>query len=1070
MKQKKIFSLFFLCLLFFSNGAYAQEKLKVHGTVTDPDGEPLIGVTVMESGNKYNVTITGKDGDYTIKVNDPVKGSLKLSYIGFESTSVKINSRSKVDVVMEQDVSELDGVVVIGYGTSKKSDLTGSVSSLRAKSLEDDNSTSLTGMLAGRIPGVHAVATSGAPGSKTNIVVRGASSVSGGTSPLYVIDGVMIDISDDVTTAAQGVGDEVLDPLSMLNPDDIASMEILKDASATAIYGSRGANGVIIVTTKSGSYNKSPEVHLSYDFAVDTRPKEIKMLNGYDYENYMAMKDNFQFGVEGSNRWNEDGTVKHSGKNNNWQRQILRPAFTHNVNASVRGGSKSVSYALSTGFLDKDGIAIGSDMKRLTFNSKLDIKVKPWLRIGMDLKGSRTENNGIISADQFTSNNVFAQMLIYSPVRDVDEVDPDDNDDDEGTSSKQNPVVNAKYTKQNNRTTRIQGRAFVEFTFMKGFTLKSSFGGYLNNTKTKNFYPSIMGVGTRTNGQVTHGAGNVNKWEQENILNFSRTFKKKHSLSAMMGLTFEQTMNERLKVTTKDLMSDTLKEESLMFGQRLETPQNSKLVTSMMSALARVTYSYDNRYLFTASIRADGSSVFPKGNKFSYFPSGAFAWKINEEPWMERAKWLNLLKLRLSVGQTGNQRVGALSSLASTSMGVYPFNKDEGLESVTTSQGLAPHSIGNERLKWETTTQYNVGLDFTAFKGRVSLIIDAYYKDTRDLLITEQLPGISGFHSAVRNIGSVSNKGMEFQLSTVNIDGRDFRWTSDLNISFNRNRVEDIGNGDRIAVTPNNLMMNSYSDVFYIREGYPLGSMWGFVSEGLYQLADFEEFYDADGNFITDLTMQKQIYRNNKEFTLREGIPQNGMFRAEPGAFRPKKIADNDEPVNMLQDRVYLGSAEPIFFGGFNNSFQYKNWYLNIMCNFSYGNKLFNANYKILEGRSSSNVAQSYYENMWTLDRQDGTMVKLNTNNTLASSLQVEDASYFKIKDITLGYNIPKKALKKIGMKGIKIYASAKNVYTFTKYSWYDPEHVHPGALTAGLDRYSYPTSLTVVAGLSLSF
>lgn len=1066
---------FFFCLLLLLFPAIVSAKgIVVRGKVVDTDSMPLIGVTVVEStrGAKQNATVTDANGRFEIEVATK-NAELTFSYVGYKTKKVGLDGRFSLNVTLISDITEIDGVVVIGYGTSRRSDLTGSISSIRARALEDDHSTSLTGMLSGRIPGVHAVSTGGAPGAQTNIIVRGASSVSGGTAPLYVIDGVMMGGSSDEVSAASRIGDGAIDPMSLLNPDDIASIEVLKDASATAIYGSRGANGVIIVTTKSGSVNKAPEVRFSYDFALDTDPERIEMLSGYDYENYMALRNPFQQYEDGTlfescaPYWNADGTVKHSGKNNNWQDWILRPAVTHNVNASIRGGAKNVAYALSTGYLDKDGIAIGSDMSRFTYNAKVDVTVNRWLKAGIDLKGSQTENDGIISADRYVANNVFAQMLIYSPIRDVDEVSDSTQD---GDNPKNNPVVNAERAVQNNKTDRLQGLGYVEITFAKGLKLKSSFGGYVNNTKTKNFYPKEVGYGYSTNGSITHATSKVTNWLNENILTYNRTINKQHALSVMLGLTFENTKTDRLSVNTQDLALDNLDEESLKYGQLLGVPSNALYNTSMMSALARVNYSYRNRYLFTASVRADGSSIFPSGNKFSYFPSGAFAWKINEEPFLKDVRWIDILKLRLSYGQTGNQRVGALSALAAMGTYYYSFNSKPSGESASIVQGQAPSSIGNDLLKWETTTQYNAGIDFTVLKGRLSLTVDAYYKDTRDLLITEQLPSISGFQSAVRNIGRVSNKGMEFMLSSVNIDRKDFNWMTDLNISFNRNRVEEIGNGDRIAVTPDPLIMDAYSDVFYVREGYPIGAMFGYVWDGVYQLRDFKEFYDSAGNFITDPTLQKQIYEQGA-FTLRDGVVENGYTLPEPGGFKPKKIGSSDTPVNSDEDRVYLGSTEPLFFGGITNSFTYKNWYLNIQCTFSYGNKLFDANNRLLQGRNTANISREYYENFWSIDRQDGTMPAINDQGMkVASTMQVEDASYFKIKDVTLAYTLPRRFLQRFGVKNVRAYVSAKNLLTFTRYSWYDPEYVHPNPLMSGLDRYSYPTTVTLMCGVSLTF
>ena len=800
-------------------------------------------------------------------------------------------------------------------------------------------------MLAGRIPGVLAVSTGGATGSKTNIVIRGASSVSGGTSPLYVVDGVMMGGESDEVSAAGWFGDTELDPLSMINPDDILSIEVLKDASATAIYGSRGANGVIIVTTKSGRNEQAPEVTFSYDISVDSEPEQIEMLSGYDYECYMAERNPLAYNEEDGTLtdacrpyWNEDGTVKHKGIDHNWQDEILRVAVSHNFNLSVKGGGKNTNYAVSAGYLTKEGVAVGSSMGRFTFSSKINSDVKKWLKIGVDIKGSRLVNDGVISATNQLQSNIFGQMLTYNPTIGMEN---DGSDLTDGNDPARNPLANATETVQNNISNRVQGLGFAEFRIAEGLTFRTSLGGYFNAAKSKNYYPSDIGPGQKFNGKIDHAQASVLNILNENILNYDLQIRKDHHLNFMAGATFENTTTDKLKISVQDLSNENLAQESLAFGQQVGVPSNSLISTSLMSFLGRVNYSLKDRYLFTASIRADGSSIFPQGNKFSCFPSGAFAWKMSEENFMKDIRWIDLFKLRLSYGQTGNQRVGALSSLAFMSNGYYSFNTASGAESPVLVQGMYPASIGNDLLKWETTTQYNAGLDLSLFKGRLSLTADVYYKDTRDLLITEQLPGISGFESAVRNIGRVTNKGLEFNISSLNVKYGNFSWNTDFNLSLNRNRVEEIGTGDRIAVSPDALVMGSYSDVFYVREGYPLGAIFGYVSDGLYQLSDFNEFYE-NGVFITDPVRQKEIYDNNV-FTLKDGVVNNGFTTPVPGGFKPKKIGNTDTPVNPDEDRIYLGSAEPLFFGGLSNTFTYKRLSLYVQCLFSYGNKLFNA-------------------------------------------------------------------------------------------------------------------------------
>lgn len=1064
-----------LIISFFT---YAQNNIAVSGVILDTQSEPVIGAAVMEKidGRQGNAAISDSEGRFSLSVSSesPV---LEVSSIGFETQLVKVGRQRTITVVLVSDIQQLDGIVVIGYGTSRKSDLTGSVASLRTSQLEDDKSTSLTGLLASKVPGVMVASTGGAPGSMNSVIVRGSSSVSGGTAPLYVVDGVLMGGSNDEISAADRIGDEKLDPLSTINPDDIASIEVLKDASATAIYGSRGANGVVIVTTKSGQLNEPAKLTFSYSYSLDARPKLIDMLSGPEYETYMAERTGMNYVLEDNVEvlskasamwWNEDGTVKHRGVDHNWQKEILRPAGTHNANLSIRGGSKSTTYFISLGVLNKTGVVLNSSMDRYSIAAKVNTNVKKWLKAGIDIKGSFVENNGIVSAHDQITSNVFGQMLIYSPILGPEEI-WDDLDD--GTNPKHNPLSNVTQTVQNNKTNRLQGNMFLDFKITPDLHFKTSVGGYLNNTKTKNYYNSKYGPGYGTNGKITHATSSVTNILNENILTYHKKFKRWHNFNAMAGLTIERTTTDKLSITTTDILMESLKEESLSFGHIIGVPVNSLLETTLLSGLGRINYSYKNKYLLTASLRADGSSIFPEGNKFSYFPSVALAWKASEEKFLRNVPWIDLLKFRLSYGQTGNQRINALSSLALLASRYYCFNSSQGMETPVINSGMLPASIGNELLRWERTAQYNAGIDLNVFQGRLGLTLDAYYKDTRDLLITEQLPGVSGFDSAVRNIGRVSNRGVEFLLTSTNIEKRNFKWTSNLNISFNRNRVEEIGNGDRIAITPDGLVMDSYPDVFYVREGYPLGAMFGFRYDRLYQLSDFKEFYDDWGGFISDPAMQASIYKSCKRFTLRDGVIQSGSFDPAPGAIKAKKIADNTNPVNAAEDAVYLGSAEPLFFGGFANNFELGNWYMSLNCTFSYGNKLFNANGRLLEDRGNTNISRHYYENCWKIDRQDGTEpVYGDQSMKMTTDRQVEDASYFKIRNVVIGYNINNSFTRRLGISRLKVYVSADNLATFTKYSWYDPEHLHNNPLTSGLDRFSYPYTRTYIAGAVISF
>ena len=1073
-KRLLLFSLFLL----FVSGVSAQ--IQVTGVVIDEvDESPLIGVTVMEVGTQKGV-ITDMDGNYSITVKDE-NSRLSFTYIGKEAKTVRVGNRRKVDVTMGDQANELNELVVIGYGSAKKSDLTGSVASMKASAIEESRSASFTSALAGKIAGVMAIQNGGDPGAGINIKIRGASSVSAGTSPLYVIDGVLMENSQSEVSGASRMGDTSLDPMALINPNDIASIEVLKDASATAIYGSRGANGVVIITTKSGTKDGSTQLSFSADAGFDLLPqKRTYALSGAEYENYMRLRfplpADFVPGestLAGNTAlgWNPDGTPKITGINRVWQDEIFRLGVSQNYNISLRGSSKKNTYAFSLGYYDKTGIVKNSDMNRFSYSMKAESTVNNYLKLGMNLSGSVMVNNGIVNATNQTQSNIFTQMLIFRPNITDREIEDSTDADDPG-SSWNNPITNLNSVVQRTDARRTQGTAYVIVTPSKHWTLRSTIGGYMTDAKSKNFYPSTSGMGRVDKGRASHGVARTTNLLNENTLTFMKTFNEIHAVNVLGGITFQRTIFDNLTTTTTGLEIESLDEESLKFGANILPPENSYSYYSLMSYLGRINYTLKSRYLFTASFRADGSSKFPKGNKFSYFPSGAFAWKMNEEAFLKNVKEIDQLKLRLSYGRTGNQSINTLAALAMMSKKYYSFNTAQGTTgSPIINMGVIPGTIGSDKLRWETTDQYNVGVDLSLFNSRVNFTADLYYKYTTDLLITEQLPGISGYQSVVRNIGSVVNKGLELNLGTVNMNTKNFTWTSDLNISFNKNRVKNIGSGDRIPITPTSIMQGHFLDVFYVREGYPIGAMFGYKTDGLYQCRDFSDFYDANGTFISDKAQQKAIYDNikgnNGQFTLREGVVSRGNA-VEPGYLKLKKQGEGD--VITSDDKVYLGSNEPKFFGGFTNRFSYKNVELSIFLQFSYGNKLFNTNHAMLRGYNNYNIEQQYYDNMWTIDRQNAPLhiYSDNIGRQTATELQAEDASYLKIKEISFSYRLPKKAMRHLGVKGAKVFVSGINLFTFTKYSWYDPEFSSTNPLTGGLDKYSYPTARTFNAGFSI--
>ena len=737
MKKTRLIRKLILLMAFTTSFSAIQAQIKVSGVISDAsDNQPIVGVTVIEVGTKRG-TVTDLNGKYTITVEGP-KSKLLFSYIGKQKVSVQVGNQTDVSLSLTDNANNLDEVVVIGYGSVKKSDLTGSVSSMRTKDLEDSKASSFTSALSGHIAGVSAIQNGGAPGSGIDIKIRGASSISAGSKPLYVIDGIMMENSDLEINAAKRQGESTLDPMAMINPDDIQSIEVLKDASATAIYGSRGANGVVLITTKSGSTNGTTSMNFSADWGDDFRPeKRIDVLTGPQYEDYMALRNPLgslfipnvtPLTTTQLPYWNPDGTVLRSGVNRNWQDEIFHTAPTENYHFSLRGGSKQTSYSISTGYMNKDGIVKTSNMNRFTFGGTIDSQYNKYLKIGMNMSTSFVSNTGVISADAQTGNNLFVQMLIFRPnVTNAQMTDPTLSIDDPGNLIN-NPVNNLNSIIQKTESRRIQGKAYVAITPIDGLIINSTFGGYATDAKSKNFYPSTSGTGRLDAGKSVHGSSGIVNWQNENTATYNRNFNDDNKLTVMGGITFQQTTIDQLQATATQLQDESLGNESLQFGGLFSTT-NSLVVNSLMSYLGRVNYNYKDRYLLTASIRADGSSKFAKGEKFSYFPSAAFAWKVNDEKFMKDIKNINLLKFRLSYGVTGNQDIPALSGTALMNKTYYDYNTVQGTTgSPVLVNAMNLGTIGNDNLKWETTSQYNGGIDLLLFNSRINLTLQEYVR------------------------------------------------------------------------------------------------------------------------------------------------------------------------------------------------------------------------------------------------------------------------------------------------------------------------------------------------------
>lgn len=1076
--MKKVIVLF---VIFSTLLVQAQQKsIIISGKVVTADkDEPLIGVTVKEKGGQSG-TITDLEGNFIFKTyNREIQ--LVCSMIGYETELIKGAANLKTIVIrMKEKSNELDDVVVIGYGSSKKSDLTGSVSSIKSEQITERKTTSLEEVLSGRIAGVQVTSSGGEPGAGLTIRVRGNSSVNADNEPLYVIDGFPIETSQTMVSAYNGKGNQTIDPLSNINPNDIQSIEVLKDASATAIYGSRGANGVVLITTKSGT-KSAPKISFNSYLGFSEVTKRIPVLDKMKYADYYTRSN-----TPGLNPAISIATPNpdpaYPGEmmgvpvdftdsiGIDWQNDIYRRAFQQNYNVSISGGTDATKYFGAYSYSNQEGTIPNSDFKTSGLRLKLDQKINSVLSAGVSANYSTILQNGTISSDGISGNSgIFQQLLLYRPTYKL-RTNLDDIDAFETVQSV-NPILYLKNMVKRNGSNRFQFNGYLKFDFNKKLNLNITYNTFNTNAKTQEYYSSKLILANSTNGQVTNAFAGVTMWSEENILTYKNKFGE-HSITAMGAISLQENTQQRTVTTGFDLSNELLREESLPFAKDIQPVINDVSKYTMMSYIGRLEYGYKNRYLFTSSIRADGSSKFTKGNKFSYFPSAAFAWRAGEEQFLKNLKVFDNLKFRISYGRTGNSSIPPYSTASQYGSVYYPVE----INGVTTLQyGLAPSNIGNNYLKWETTDQFDGGLDISVFNGRVSLTIDGYLRNTKDLLLTKSISFVNGGEKSIQNFGSLQNKGLEFGLSTINISNKNFTWTTDFNISFNENKVLDLGEVDSYPVDAP-LHTSVYFNEFILAKGHSIGTMYGYVKEGIYQYADFNEFYNPDGSFISDLAQQRKIYTlkkyNKQPFTLRSGEPKRWGTVPEPGFVKFRDL-NFDGDITSDKDRTYIGRSAPIFYGGLTNKFTFAGFDLSIFMQFSYGNNLFNANqHMFVNWTAVKNTTVDYYNNEWIPTRPTNIYPNSfdNLGVTASSSMQVFDASYLRCKDITFGYTIPSTVVKKIKISKFRIYISGQNLFVLTKYPWSDPEITFKDPLAAGYDRFSYPRSSTLLAGISIIF
>ena len=1041
----------------------AMAQVLVRGTVVDQTGESVIGASIQVKGTTQG-TITDIDGKFSLGVPDK-KSVIVVSFIGYATKELQVDTSKPMSIVLEEDTKVLDEVVVVGYQEVRKKDLTGSVAKADMNELLNTPVGSFDQTLGGRIAGVNVSSSEGTPGGTMNIVIRGNNSLTQDNSPLYVIDGFPV---EDAAIA------------STINPSDIESLDILKDASATAIYGARGANGVVIITTKKGKVGKA---QITYDGSVTMHhvTRTIPMMDAYEFvklqaETYPASIANSTGGYlmeyQGK-QWTLDdyrGIFQYD-----WQDEILRTALQHNHNIRLTGGTEGVRYNASVSYYNQDGVLLNSGYERFQARANTVIK-RDKLDISLTTNYSRSIQTGSTPSETSYSgmNNLFYSVWGYRPVtypnKSMESLLNDVMDEaiDSSNDYRFNPIRSLKEEYRKYYINNLQLNGYVSYEFIKGLKLKVS-GGYtydarkndqFNNSNTRYGGPTST---DKVNAQIIRNERLT--WLNENTLTYQTNIKKKHFFNSLVGITFQNSDYEYYSLKSTHIPNESLGMAGMADGT-LSSSSSLKSSWSMMSYLARLNYNYKSKYYATASFRADGSSKFSKKHRYGYFPSGSLAWNFMEEEFMAPIKKVvGAGKLRVSWGLTGNNRIGEYDYYALLQMlkekqgdyisngsipsGVYPFDND------MSSVGMVPVSLPNEDLKWETTEQWNVGLDLSFFNERLNFTADVYRKTTRDLLLEASLPLVSGYYSATKNIGKVRNDGLELSLSTVNVQTKDFTWTSDFNIAFNKNEVLELAENQLSLTTAARFDQNYNSQPSYIAKvGLPMGMMYGYIYEGTYKYDDF--------------------VKSGNSYTLKDNVPYfSSKANTQPGMPKYKDV--NGDGIIDTNDRTIIGRGLPIHTGGFTNSFTYKGFDLSVFFQWSYGNDIMNANRLFFEnagGKKDLNQFASY-ANRWTPENPESDIpaaTKSASNNVISSRI-IEDGSYLRLKTVTLGYTFPKALIAKAKLSNARVYVAAQNLWTWTSYSGYDPEvSVRNSALTPGLDFSSYPRAFTLSFGVNLGF
>lgn len=1035
---------------------FAQDK-RITGKVTDESGLPLPGASVKIK-NTNVVAVTDENGNFAISA-PTTSQTIIFSYLGMQDQELAFGNKTSFNIKLLSKSTSLSDVIIIGYGSINKSDLTGSVARIEREDFVRDVPTNILQALQGKIAGVNVTQNDGAPGAGLSIRIRGSNSFLGGTEPLYVIDGIPYNNSSSGGTPMSIGEDEkqTLNAMSFINPNDIETIDILKDASATAIYGSRGANGVVLITTKKGKSGKD-KIEGNFSAGMAQVSRTLDVLNPSEYATYQNLAylnsnkytgTNYNVPYSGTNlpdpnspgqTYYDKGPQDYVGNNNNWQDRIFRSGLYQNYSVNISGGTDLGTHSITFNYLDQEGTVVNSKYNRFGLGLNLNRNISKTFKVGTSTSLASTLTNGVKTgtdkSDAASAGVIRSALTFPSTISDPIAYDG------VGDAFITNPYVYVNDAMNTVKGLNIFSSNYAEATFLKDFKFRQNVGFNYSNSARDQYYPRTVYEGFAMKGWGLKADNIWSNVTSESILTYNKKIDK-HSLNILGGATYERTNGQSKRAEAKTFPNDALQNENLAAGEVIMPVITSRYQSTLISFLARANYNYDDRYLLTLSYRQDGSSKFGKDNKWAGFPSAAAAWKISSEDFMQNVKPISNLKLRASYGKTGNQGIGSYASLAKLSVYNYVFGG-------AVQTGLANDLYAgpaNEKLKWETTSAYNLGLDIGMFKNRLNLSVEVYKKITDDLLQNLIIPSSTGYRTKLVNSGSIENKGLEVTLNGVVAKAKDFEWSSNFNISFNRNKILSLGSD----VTEQYGRNISTGDAPFIQTvGKSIGALYGYVEDG---------YYDNEAEVRNDL-----VYVNQSSAIISRTI----------GEVKYKNL-DNDPSSISQSDRTFIGDVNPDYTFGFTNNFKYKRFDLSVFINGVQGNDVINMNTRFNANLGTNkNITQEMADGAWAQgkDNSNATGPKIMRQffrDLLFSRRFIEDGSFVRIKNVTLGYNVP---IKSKTISALRVAVGANNLFTFTNYSGYDPEINSYGDNPAvfGVDLGGYPNSRTYNFSLRCNF